>query len=78
MVGFFRFLFFFFFTVQLCCGVIHCEGNAGCGSTALLNTDRTFQDRDMTLSVAVADAVINFRGPVLVTEGLCTATNPPC
>lgn len=45
-------------------------------NTALLNTDRTFQGRDMTLSIAAA--LTNSRGPVLATEGLGAATNPPC
>lgn len=63
----------FFFTRQLCCG----EGNTGRSSTDSPAEHRTLQGRDMTLSVAVADAPTNSRGPVLAREGLCAATNSP-
>lgn len=41
-------------------------------STALLNADRNFQGRDMTLSVAVADAPTNSRGTVLARGPVCS------
>lgn len=40
--------------------------------TALLNTDRTLQGRDMMLSVALSDAPTNSRGPVLARGPVCS------